>query len=135
MTTASDIIYIYEQGQQLLDRGGFWGCSDKINEPVGVKWRLNSEDKIIIRDLDKDQLILNNCRIKHLIDSFETYKNVPYEHRSKTSSEDILDFARYLYHSDLEKIYAEEEREEYMNELGLDTDDDSSDDPDSDYDN
>ena len=73
------------------------------------------------------------CEISSLTDAFEYYKNIPYEHRSKVSSDDILDLGIALYQERLEKIYREEEREEYMNELGLGTDDDSDDDPDSDY--
>jgi len=69
-----------------------------------------------------------------LISAFEFYENIPLEHRSNESSDDILHYAIELYKEQCERIYAEEEREEYMNELGLDTDDDSSDDPDSDYD-
>lgn len=87
----------------------------------------------------KQMEILNSthprlCEISSLISAFDFYENIPLEHRSNESSDDILHYAIELYKEKCERIYAEEEREEYMNELGLDTDDDSSDEPDSDYD-
>lgn len=73
-------------------------------------------------------------KVSDLTSAFEFYKSIPFEHRSKESSDDILEYAIALYDEQCEKLYREQEREEYMNELGLDTDDDSSDDPDSDFD-
>lgn len=89
----------------------------------------------LIRDMTArhySDYYVRQSKVKNLTCAFENYKNIPYEHRSNETSDDILGYTIELCND--EEAWFQQEREEYMNELGLDTDDDSSDDPDSDYD-